>query len=148
MAGRWRFRKVDVDRWLAERRPLASGGERQARILVVDDDEHFRSLFTDLLQGWGYEVQDASDGVAALTLLKETAFDLLFVDLKMPGMNGIEVIREAREVQPNARIIIVTAYGSKETAIEALQLGVTDYLEKPIVDIQTIASVVETALRS
>ena len=147
MGGRWRFRRGDIDQWLLHRAPLQAHKPLQPRILVVDDDENFRMMLLDFLQASGYSARAAEDGKAAVSLLREMTFDLLLVDLRMPGMDGIELIAQAKRLQPQARTIILTAYGSKETAIEALHLGVTDYLEKPIQDLRMLESAVEQALK-
>lgn len=146
MRGRWRFRKEDVDRWLVERAPLHAHRRAQPRILVADDDEAFRELLSDLFQNRGYSIRGAGDGDAALALLREMTFDLLLVDLRMPGMSGIQLIRQAKKLQPDLRILVLTAYGAKESVIESLRLGVTDYIEKPIQDLEAFASAVKLAL--
>lgn len=147
MEGRWRFRQRDIDRWLLRRAPLGARKRLQPRILVVDDDENFRSLLVDFLQTSGYTARGAEDGEAALALLREVPFDLLLVDLRLPGMDGLELIRQAKSLHSPAPIIIVTGYGSKESAIEAVRLGVTNYLEKPIRDLSALASAVQQALK-
>ncbi|MBI2903266.1 MAG: response regulator [Candidatus Methylomirabilis oxyfera] len=147
MGGRWRFRKEDIDRWLVEHAPLRAQRRHQPRILLVDDDETFRELLSDFFQTKDCTFRGAENGEAALALLKEMTFDLLIVDLRMPGMGGIELIRRAKSLHPDVRILVLTAYSGKESAIEALRLGVTDYLEKPIRDLQALASAVEVALR-
>jgi len=148
MGGRWRFRKEDIDRWLVERAPLHAHRRAQPRILVVDDDETFRSLLDDFFQTKGYLFRGAENGEAALALIKDMTFELLLVDLLMPGMGGIELIRQAKRLRPDIRILVLTAYGDKESAIEALRLGVTDYIEKPIQDLEAFASAVKLALKA
>jgi excisionase family DNA binding protein len=148
MGGRWRFRKEDVDRWLLDRAPSHTHTRPQPRILVVDDDETFRELLNDFFQTKGYLFRGAESGKAALAMMGDLTFDLLLVDLQMPGMGGIEFIRQAKRLRPDIRILVLTAYGDKESAIEALRLGVTNYLEKPIQNLQALASTIELALRS
>lgn len=148
MGGRWRFRKEDIDRWLLDRAPSHAQTRQQPRILVVDDDETFRELLNDFFQTKGYLFRGAESGKAALAMMGDLTFDLLLVDLQMPGMGGIEFIRQAKRLRPDIRILVLTAYGDKESAIEALRLGVTNYLEKPIQNLQALATTIELALRS
>jgi excisionase family DNA binding protein len=147
MGGRWRFRKEDVDRWLLQQAPWRARRDQRFRILVVDDEAMVREMLAEVLQPMGYTVRGASSGESALDLLKEMAFDLLVVDLQMPGMGGIEFMRLAKGLYPDVRILVLTAHGAKESAIQALRLGVSDYLEKPVQDLQTLASAVELALK-
>lgn len=147
MGGRWRFRKEEIDQWLLQRVQPEHLKRDQPRILVIDDDAKVRSVFIDCLQALGHNAQGADDGETALALLRDTAFDLLLVDLKMPGMGGMEFIRRIRSSQPRARVIILTGNGSKETAIEALNLRVSAYLEKPIRSLAVLESAVAQALK-
>ncbi len=147
MGGRWRFRREDIDGWLQKHAPLQADRRAQPRILVVDDDATFREMVNDFLETRGYAVRGVGDGEAALALLREMAFDLLLVDLRMPRMGGIELIRRVKRLYPDVRIMVLTAHSGKESAIEALRLGVTDYLEKPLQDLQALASAVELAFK-
>ncbi|MBI2903267.1 MAG: response regulator [Candidatus Methylomirabilis oxyfera] len=144
--GRWRFRKEDIDRWLLQHTVLPAHTRQQPRILVVDDDDNFRWMLLDLLETSGYAAQGAEGGEVALALLSEMSFDLLFVDLVMPGMSGIELIRRAKSLRADTRIIILTGCEGSEGAIEELRLEVTDTLEKPLRDIRLLESAVELAL--
>ena len=146
VGGQWRFRKREIDQWLLQRVLPVDPKPHRPRLLVVDDDVNVRKTLLDALEFSGYNAQGAEDGEAALALLREAAFDLLLVDLKMPGVDGIELIRRAKSLHPQARIIILTGYGTKETAIEALNLGVLAYLEKPIRDLGVLESAVERVL--
>jgi len=146
VGGRWRFRKEDIDQWMLQHSLLQVQARQQPRILVVDDDENFRTMLLDLLETSGYMAQGVEDSETALALLREVTFDLLMVDLRMPGMGGIELIRQARSLYPHARVIILTGYAGKESAIEAASLGVTDTMEKPIRDLRVLESTVELAL--
>ncbi len=146
MGGRWRFRKEDIDRWLLQHTSLQAHPEQKPRILVVDDDENFRSMLLDLLQASGYMTHGVEDGEAAISLLQELTFNLLLVDLRMPGMGGLELIRKAKSLYSDVRVIILTGYEAKESTFEALRLGVTDSLEKPIQDLRVLESAVERAL--
>jgi len=146
VGGRWRFRKEDIDRWLLEHAPPQVRRREPPRLLVVDDDETFRGLLGDFFQARGYAVHGAENGETALALLREMTFDLLIVDLRMPVMDGIELIRQAKNLHPDVRILVLTAHGDKRSAVEALRLRVTDYLEKPVQSLEVLASTVERAL--
>lgn len=101
-----------------------------AHILVVDDEEPIRLTMGDMLRRRGYEVTTADNGEAALALIHQRPFDLLLLDLKMPGLSGIEVAKRARERLPEAAIIILTGHGSLDSAIDGLHIGVFDYMLK------------------
>ena len=133
----WLFRRRDIDGWLEASR-LAGGDAReadptreQAEVLVVDDDAAVRELLAKALTGAGYQVDVAVDGPSALARLGEKAFDLMITDLKMPGLDGLSVIREARRAYPSLPVIVITGYSTEATAIEAIDLGVAGYLTKP-----------------
>jgi DNA-binding response OmpR family regulator len=105
-------------------------GQAPARILVVDDEEPIRITMSDLLRRRGYEVTTAEHGEAALALIHQRPFDLLLLDLKMPGLSGIDVARRARERQPDVAIMILTGHGSLDSALDSMHLGVFDYMLK------------------
>jgi two-component system, NtrC family, response regulator AtoC len=100
-------------------------------LLVADDEEGFRELLRQRLQRKGYNVTAVADGTGALAALAAEEFDAAIFDLKMPGADGITVLRKAREVQPTLPVLILTGHGSIETAIEAIRVGAYDYLTKP-----------------
>jgi len=103
-----------------------------ARILIVDDEAaQMRALCDTLRDGGGYETCGYSDAAAALAALREARFDLLLTDLMMPGMDGIELLREAQKTDPNLLGIIMTGQGTIATAVEAMQTGAFDYILKP-----------------
>lgn len=112
-----------------------------ARILIVDDEANIRLTLSALLQRTGYEVTPAGNGEEAVALLESQAFDLLLVDLKMPGMDGIQVAAAARQRQSDIAIIVLTGHGSLETAVEGLHLDIFDYLLKTTAPAQVIARV-------
>ena len=134
----WRFRKRDIDAWLSSSRPASrgTGSERWAlterpRILVVDDEQAVRDLLAKTLTMADYDVDTAADGPAALDRLRAAEYELLITDLKMPGMDGLSVIREARRIRPDLAVVIITGYSTEASAIEAINLGVAGYLTKP-----------------
>lgn len=102
------------------------------RILVVEDDESLRRVTQVQLQQAGYEVSTAGDGPQALAWLEKTPADLVITDLKMPGMSGIELLRRLRADYPEIIVIVLTAFGTVESAVEAMKLGAFDYLTKPL----------------
>ena len=101
-----------------------------SRILLVDDEANIRLTLSALLQRAGHDVTPAENGEDAVKLLEQQSFDLLLVDLKMPGMGGMDVVAAARQRQSDLAIIVLTGHGSLETAIEGLHQGVFDYLLK------------------
>ncbi len=101
-----------------------------ARILIVDDEASIRRTMRDLLSEEGYTVTTASSGEAGVALLKDHTFDLMVIDLRLPGIDGMQVVAAAKEQQPDAALIVLTGHGSMETAIEGLHQGIFDYLLK------------------
>jgi DNA-binding response OmpR family regulator len=103
---------------------------QSAHVLIVDDEATIRLTLGTLLKRAGYEVVPAENGHEAVALLERQNFDLMLVDLKMPEMDGMQVVAEARRRQPDLAIIVLTGHGSLETAVEGLHQGVFDYLLK------------------
>ncbi len=108
-----------------------SEDDRLSRILVVDDEESMRELLEIALGKDGHRITLADSGEAATKLIDQNSFDLVISDIKMPDMSGVEVLRHVKETEPGTPVIMVTAYASAETAVEALRLGAYDYLTKP-----------------
>ncbi len=104
----------------------------QPRILVVDDDEAVRAVLRDSLAAWGYHVTTASDGAEALELIKSELFDATLVDIRMPRMHGLELLREIRRYDVSIPVVMMTGDPTVETAVEALKQGAYDYLQKPL----------------
>lgn len=102
------------------------------RILVVDDEEMNRDLLQQILTREGYEVETAANGREAMALLQQATFHVVLSDLRMPGMTGVDVIRELKAIAPSTMGIIHTAYASVETAVEAMKAGAYDYVTKPV----------------
>ena len=104
--------------------------EAPARVLVVDDERSMRELLSIVLRRDGYEVLIAEDGAAAVEVLKKERIDILITDIRMPQMNGVDLLREAKRIAPDIVSIVMTAFASTETAVEALRLGAADYVHK------------------
>jgi DNA-binding NtrC family response regulator len=102
-----------------------------ARILVVDDEVRMATLIRRELEDHGHDVVTAGDGSSALEQLSRGTFDLLLTDLRMPGMDGLDLLREARKVAPGTEVVLMTAYASAQTAVQAMKSGAYDYLIKP-----------------
>lgn len=113
----------------------------KSNILVVDDEPVARQSLTDILKLEGYSVASAPNGQAAVEYVRTQNVDLMIVDLKMPGMDGLEVVQVVNQVSPETEVILLTAYGSTETAIQALRLRIHDYLLKPASPAQILATV-------
>jgi two-component system response regulator HydG len=103
-----------------------------ARLLVVEDRDSLRRMLEHALGGEGYAVEAVPDVATALGRLAETRYDLVLTDLKLPGGSGLEVLRGSREAAPEVPVVVMTAYGSVATAVEAMKLGAADFLEKPV----------------
>jgi DNA-binding NtrC family response regulator len=115
------------------------------RILVIDDEESIRDLLKDYLETRGYEVTTTGDGESGLTMLKEEKFDLYLLDLMMPGISGLNVLKAAREEKISIPSIVITAFASVQTAVEAMQSGAFDYITKPF-DLKNVDIAIKRAL--
>ena len=102
-----------------------------ARILVVDDEEIVIKSCIRILGGGEYQVDSATDGVAALRKIAENGYDILILDIMMPKMDGLEVLRRVKESHPDIDVIMVTGLSQIDTAVQAMKLGAFDYLPKP-----------------
>jgi len=118
-----------------------------ARILVVDDEESILTILCTVLKSEGYEVVSALGGEKAIPLLdsKDNKFDLMISDIRMSPVNGMDLLKYASENCPDMSVIMLTAYGQVETAIEALQLGAFDYVKKPF-KVDELLNTVQKAL--
>jgi CheY-like chemotaxis protein len=116
------------------------------RVLIVDDETNIRRMMRLTLEADGYDVEDADDGAKGLTLFGDGArFDAVLLDQKMPGLDGIETLQQMRARAPAARVIMITAFGSIELAVEAMKLGATDFLRKPLTP-ETLRGAIAAAL--
>jgi DNA-binding response OmpR family regulator len=113
----------------------------KSNILIVDDEPVARQSLTDILKLEGYSVISLPNGQAAVEHVRTHPVDLMIVDMRMPGMSGLEVVQVVNQVSPETEVILLTAYGSTDTAIQALRLRIHDYLLKPASPAQVIQSV-------
>jgi excisionase family DNA binding protein len=147
----WRFRKRDIDAWLDSQRsrneppPQPAPGQAQQRpgrhrVLVVDDEASIRELLSKTLALAEYDVDTAADATSALDRMRSAGYDLLIADLKMPGMDGLTLIRQAKRIKSDLPVIIITGFSTESSAIEAVNLGVAGYLTKPFRVPQVLAA--------
>ena len=138
----WRFRKRDIDAWLDTQRTQSGGAvaaatpppatrQGRARVLVVDDEASIRDLLSKTLALAEYDVDTAADASTALGRVRAAEYDLLIADLRMPGMDGLTLIRQVKRIRAELPVIIITGFSTESTAIEAVNLGVAGYLRKP-----------------
>ena len=122
----WRFDKASIDAWLNQR-----STETGTRILVIDDDRTICSLFKDILEDEGYKVTTVNDPHAALELVKGGDYALLFLDLKMPEMDGAELLKQIRAVKPEMPVTVITGYPESDLMMKALDYGPLGVMKKP-----------------
>jgi two-component system response regulator PilR (NtrC family) len=119
--------------------------KKAAKILIVDDETSMRNLFTIMLTKEGYDVDAAEDGVAAMSLVEKKIYDLVITDIMMPKMKGTELLKMVKEVHPETVVIMITAYASTESAVEAMKEGAYDYITKPF-NVEEIKVIIGKAL--
>ncbi len=102
------------------------------RILLADDEQTFRETFAKVLEEEGMEVTAVADGTKAIDCITKRPYDVVILDIQMPGANGIKVLRETMKARPDTRVIMITAYGTVEMAVEAIKIGASDYVMKPV----------------
>jgi len=129
----------------SRKRAEKEGGHISARILVVDDDEVECRVLESLLVGAGHQAQSCLSSQEAIAKLKEDPFDLVITDLKMPGIHGLDILREAKELDPFCEVIVITACASVESAVEAMKLGACDYISRPF-NVDQMRRVVDKAV--
>ncbi len=117
----------------------------KANILVVDDLKSMRVTLGGILEDEGYNVVLAENGYQAIEAAKQTSFGLIFMDIKMPGINGVQTLREVKKINPQAAVIMMTAYSVEDLVKEALEEGAYAVVYKPF-DIENILSIIESAL--
>ena len=137
----WRFVKASIDRWLQQKSVGAKG-----KILVVDDEETIRTLFIETLEEQGLRATTAKDGFEGLGLVKQQDFDLLFLDLKMPGMDGAELFGQIKTIKPDLPVIIITGYPDSDMMTWALAHRPFGVMNKPFTE-HDIVEAVNNSLR-
>lgn len=115
----------------------------KASVLVVDDDEGMTETLSDILEDLGYHVEVASDGFKAIERVKAQAFDMILMDIKMPGINGVETYKEIKKIRPEAVVMMMTAYSVEDLVSEAVKEGAYGVMYKPI-DITKVAEFIES----
>lgn len=112
---------------------------KKSSILVVDDEDALRTVLSNELANEGYQVQNASDGDEAVTELTKSTYDLILLDIKMPRMNGFEVLKYVKEHHPRSKVVMLTGFADLKNAIESKKLGADDFVSKPydLVDLLT-----------
>ena len=105
--------------------------QSQVHILVVDDERNIRNNLAMVLEAEGYKVDKASNGDDALLQVKAGLYDIVFVDIQMPKMDGLELLRYLRGLRPKMPVVMLTAYGTVSRAVDAMKLGAVDFIEKP-----------------
>lgn len=150
MGRQWRFRKADLDRWIESRSgdsprdeivsPSKEKYRTTRRVLVADDEAPVRELLKRIFAASEYEIESVPDGLAAVARLRTTPFDLVVTDLRMPGMGGIELAREAKRLWPAIKVVVITGFPSQSSAIDAVNIGVDGYLTKPFSSLDLLAA--------
>jgi len=121
--------------------------QKQRRILVVDDEDDLRTLLSHVLATHGYEITSASDGEEAIAILRKNTFDVALLDIQMPNMNGIQVLKFINENCPSTRAIMLTGYADLKHAMEAKEYGAEDFIGKPY-KLEDILNTIERALNA
>ena len=111
------------------------------RLLVVDDEPSMLEFLEIMLRKEGYDVTCTTSGKEAISFCGETSYDMVITDIKMPGVTGLDVLRSVKEISPETIIILITAYATMETAIQAMKEGAYDYISKPFSPQDLVASV-------
>ncbi len=118
-----------------------------SRVFVIEDDPELREVMATLLRVEGYEYETFPEGKSAIKRFSESPADLVITDLKLPEPNGIEILKELKGIEPNTPVIMITAYGTTESAVEALKRGAYDYIEKPF-DVEELKLTIKKALET
>ncbi|MDH3202459.1 MAG: sigma-54 dependent transcriptional regulator [Myxococcales bacterium] len=116
-----------------------------ARILIVDDQDSARTMLAEMLRGEGYDVDQAQSGESACSMVVENGYDLVITDLRMGDIGGLEVLRHTREASPVTEVIVMTAFGTIEDAVEAMRFGARDFVQKPFVEEELLLKVSRAA---
>src|SRR5262249_30387082 len=123
----------------------SAAGQDHPRVLVVEDDGDIRRILALFLAEKGFQTKIAENAPDALALLAEEPMDLILSDVRMPGMTGLDLLRAVKERDPEIQLVLMSAYSNVKDAVEAIQLGAADYVEKPI-DFRRLERVLQTVL--
>ena len=126
---------------------MQAAPEFPSSVLVIDDEPVVLDLFRRVLAGKGLVIRTARNGEEALALIAQEGFGCVLADKNLPGIDGIEIVRRIRQSQPHCACIVMTAYASTESAVEALRLGAVDYIEKPFDDLGRIADRIDDLVK-
>ena len=126
VGGNWRFKKDLLENWTTQKSAVISGS-----ILVVDDDPMIRELLTEILEKQGYTVVSVESGEVALSEIEKKHFDLVFLDLLLPGLKGIDTLKTLKEKDKDVVVVIITGYADEPMALEAMTLGPILLIRKP-----------------
>lgn len=138
-----RFRSEDIDCFLSMWKSKKS---QESAVLIVDDDEAVRTLLYEVVSSQGYRATAVESGERALEELKEHEFDLIFMDLVLPGLSGVEVLRQVKSSERQPVVTIITGYGGTPIAMEAMSLGPTFFIRKPF-EVNDILSILSLTMR-
>jgi DNA-binding NtrC family response regulator len=116
-------------------------------VLVIEDKDSMQKMLAATLESEGYEVEAACDGQSGIDKAKEKRFDVILTDLKLPGLDGIKVLSQVKQIDPEASIIVMTAYGTIETAVQAMRMGAFDFLTKPF-DTDHLSMIIRRAMEN
>ena len=118
---------------------------KTAKLLIVDDEDDLRELLSQVLAGTGYQIQTAADGEEALALLAKESFDVVLLDIQMPKVDGIQVLKYLKKDKPEVRAIVLTGYADLRNAMEAREFGARDFISKPY-KLEDVLSTIERIL--
>jgi DNA-binding NtrC family response regulator len=121
--------------------------EKNTRILIVDDQVGMLETFTDILEAKGYHVETAEDGFTAIDKVKQNPFDIIFMDIKMPGINGVQTFREIKKINEKTRVIMMTAYAVEDLIKEAIEEGAYTVIYKPF-NMENVIRTIERVLKT
>ena len=116
-----------------------------AHILIVDDEAYIRRTLKSVLENEPYEVDEAVDGVDCLSKIKQKKYDVIFLDIRMPRLDGLEALEKIQELSPESSVIMISGHGNIETAVESVRKGAFDFLQKPL-DLNRVLITIRNAL--
>ena len=116
-----------------------------AHILIVDDEAYIRRTLKSVLENEPYEVDEAVDGVDCLSKIKQKKYDVIFLDIRMPRMDGLEALEKVQELSPESSVVMISGHGNIETAVESVRKGAFDFLQKPL-DLNRVLITIRNAL--